>query len=282
MPSSIFDMSNPQDTGAPNERSHEFTVELNASADDVWRALSEAAELIKWFAPEARVEPGEGGKIYLSWGPGMEGASEISAWKPGEHLGTRMPAGSPEAPRVQAVDYYIENRDGRTVLRLVHSGFSADAKFDDEFESTHHGWLTFLAMLRHAVEQKAGVPAATCFQNIFVKVPRAAIWNRLTGPDGLNLESEKQEDGGSYRARLLDREISGLFARMIPGKSFSLIVDEMEGSVLSFFCEKWQQNGMLTVQAVLYGGMTSAKGTFDEVLTRFCDSLFPGEERMTF
>ena len=276
------DMSNHHYPGAPKERSHEFTVELNASADEVWRALSEAEGLIKWFAPEARVEPGEGGKIFLSWGPGMEGASEISAWKPGEHLGTLMPAGSPEAPRVQAVDYYIENRDGRTVLRLVHSGFSADAKFDDEFESTHHGWLTFLAMLRHAVEQKTGVPAATCFQNIFVKVPREEIWRRITGPDGLNLESGELEDGGSYRARFQDRAISGVFARMNAGKSFSLIVDEMAGSVLSFFCEKWQENGMLTVQAVLYGEHVSAKAVFDEEVGRFCNLLFPEEDRMTF
>lgn len=44
-------------------RSAGGTVEIEAPIERVWRALTEAAELERWFPLEARVEPGEGGSI---------------------------------------------------------------------------------------------------------------------------------------------------------------------------------------------------------------------------
>ena len=51
---------------------------VHASLDAVWRALTEADELRRWFPVDARVSPGVGGSIWLSWGDGAEGEAPIT------------------------------------------------------------------------------------------------------------------------------------------------------------------------------------------------------------
>ncbi len=48
-------------------RSVERTIEIDAPVRDVWRALTDADELMRWFPLEARAEPGEGGSIWMRW-----------------------------------------------------------------------------------------------------------------------------------------------------------------------------------------------------------------------
>ena len=45
------------------ERKLEREVMLEAPVDKVWKALTDAQELKKWFPLEARVTPGAGGEI---------------------------------------------------------------------------------------------------------------------------------------------------------------------------------------------------------------------------
>lgn len=73
------------------QRSHETVVEIAAPAEAVWKAISEADEIMRWFAPQAKVEPGPdgsmvGGTMWLSWGAGVEGTSRIEIWEPGKRL----------------------------------------------------------------------------------------------------------------------------------------------------------------------------------------------------
>ena len=64
----------------------EREIMLNAPVEAVWKALTDPNELAKWFALSARVTPGRGGKIFLSWGPDCEGEAEIIAWEPNKNL----------------------------------------------------------------------------------------------------------------------------------------------------------------------------------------------------
>ena len=59
------------------DKKHEFQIELPASAEAVWDALTKPGEIVRWFTPAARIEPGRGGKLWLSWGDGSEGEHEI-------------------------------------------------------------------------------------------------------------------------------------------------------------------------------------------------------------
>src|SRR5215470_3717550 len=103
-------------------RKLDFSISMKTTQAELWKALTEAAEIQRWFAPEVRVTPGEGGSMWISWGEGIEGEAQIVAWEPGRRLVTRMGE--------RTVEYIIESNGAETVLRLVHSGFGPDASFD--------------------------------------------------------------------------------------------------------------------------------------------------------
>jgi uncharacterized protein YndB with AHSA1/START domain len=145
-------------------RSQEIIIEIKATPEEVFRAITEPSEIAKWFAPEARVDPRVGGEYFFSWGPGMEGSTTISAWEPNAHFGTcserSVTYGGGGKPvdtgiaRKIAVDYYIEAAgDGVTRLRLVQSGFGPEAAWDDEFEAVKSGWKEFFQKLKAILEK---------------------------------------------------------------------------------------------------------------------------------
>src|SRR5436189_5816676 len=116
-------------------------VRIKAPASAVWKALTDAEELVRWFPLDARVKPGVGGGIWVSWGPGMEGDGKISIWEPGRHLQQESKSMTGEP---LTLDYYIETEGGETVVRLVHSGFGEGAAWDDEYDSIDAGWGLYM------------------------------------------------------------------------------------------------------------------------------------------
>ena len=139
-------------------RSHENIIDIKTTPEKVFKAVTEPAEIKKWFGADARVEPRVGGEYTLIWGS-MESKSTISAWEPNAHFGKyserSKPYGGEDTGVTQrlGVDYYIESvGDGVTRLRLVQSGFGPDAAWDDEFESTKIGWAPYLQKLKEILE----------------------------------------------------------------------------------------------------------------------------------
>lgn len=160
---------------------NEITIE--ADAETVWRALTEGEELKRWFPLDARVTPGEGGAVWLSWGEGMDWEAPIEIWAPGQHLRTVDPP-----PSRVAVDYYIESRGGETVLRIVQSGFGADT-WDDELDTLTSGWRSFLANLRHYLERHRGEPRTMAhFRHPVVPLERREVYPRMLEIFGLSAD----------------------------------------------------------------------------------------------
>jgi len=54
------------------ERKLEREVMLEAPVDEVWKALTDAKELKKWFALDARVTRGAGGKSFCPGDPAVK------------------------------------------------------------------------------------------------------------------------------------------------------------------------------------------------------------------
>ena len=131
-------------------RDLEFQVELEGTAEEVWRLLTEGEGIRRWFAPESRVTPGVGGTVWLSWGPGMEGEAPITGWEPGQRFEWTESSGRVITFRLEAAD------GGKTILRLVHSGFGMDGSFDSEIDSTGNGWRSFLALLAWDLRTQRG------------------------------------------------------------------------------------------------------------------------------
>ncbi|MBV9493257.1 MAG: SRPBCC domain-containing protein [Acidobacteria bacterium] len=172
----------------------EAEVTIQATPEEVWRALTEGEELKRWFPLDARVRPGAGGAIWSSFSEGMEWESPITVWEPNRHLRT----GDVGGPETVAIDYYIEARGGETVLRLVHSGFGDDA-WDDELDTLNAGWASFLANLRHFLERHPGEPRTMAyFRHPAVKLDRPTAHQRVL--DALHL----RRDGDRYTSDLFE------------------------------------------------------------------------------
>ncbi len=160
-------------------------ISIDADAGTVWRAVSEGEEIKRWFCSDARVTPGAGGAVWMSFGEGMDWETPIEIWEPGRHLRTADPA-----PSKIAVDYFIESSGGETVLRIVHSGFAADA-WDDEIDTLNAGWRTFAANLKHYLERHRGQPRTfAAFRHPVVPLARNEAFPRMLDALGVTLVEE--------------------------------------------------------------------------------------------
>ena len=167
-------------------------VSIDADAETVWRAVTEGEEIKRWFCADARVTPGAGGAVWMSFGEGMDWEVPIEIWEPAQHLRTVDPP-----PSKLAVDYFIESKGGETVLRIVHSGFAADA-WDDEIDNLNAGWRTFAEILKHYLERHRGQPRTVAsYLHDPVPLPRSEIFPRMLDALGLTLVGEGERFTGS-------------------------------------------------------------------------------------
>jgi uncharacterized protein YndB with AHSA1/START domain len=186
---------------ADKPRVIETTLEIAAPVETVWKALTDARELERWFPLQARVTPGVGGEVFMSWGPPWEGGSRIEVWEENRRLRTR---GFLEHGDASAVEYTLEARGGKTVLRLVHSGFAKGSDWEDELVGgTERGWRYELRSLRHYLERHAGKDRQTLWPKAKVRGSAADVWKRLLGQDGFAREGsiEGLREGERYRVK---------------------------------------------------------------------------------
>lgn len=169
---------------ADETRSAGGEIRIDAPPDRVWRALTEAADLVRWFPLDAEVEPGEGGSVTLSWRNEFSATSAILEWEPGRHLRTGWGDWHGDGPG-QITDYRLEGRGGDTFLRVVTSGLPADASWDEWVEGTRLGWGFELRSLKRYLERHDGLERSVVYLRRRVDLPRREAWDRIVAPDAL-------------------------------------------------------------------------------------------------
>lgn len=235
------------------KRFYEFETVIDCTPEALWKAISDGAEIAKWFAPEARVEPGLGGKVWLSWGPGWEGTQKIEIWEPGRRMGVNHIRGdeSDEAPQAAsggavpvAVDFIIEGRGGQTVLRIVQSGFGAGSEWDGEVDSICRGWRIFTSQLKHYLEKFSGETAANVWLERCIEgLPNA--WRKLIGQSS-PLKFERRElwgapaVGSGFAVSAGGEELTGRIDFFGPSMEVGMVLDE-------------PAQGLMRLSAINYG-----------------------------
>jgi len=223
-------------------RSFEMQLEINAPVEAVWKALTDAHELTQWFPLNAKVKPGVGGNIWTSWGLPFEGESRIEIWEPNRRLKSGWPTWGAKNDEERArltVDYLLEGRDGKTILRLIHSGFSKDASWDKEYDGVSRGWSFELRGLRHYLENHRGKQRRVIWSKKVTDLPVVAAMSRVIGPAGQVLRGKidglKEDD--RYRLDLVgtDRHIEGVVATNIAPRNFSGTASNLNNAF--FRCE---------------------------------------------
>jgi uncharacterized protein YndB with AHSA1/START domain len=138
------------------DRTLDLTIDIDATLEEVWHALTTGEGIARWFAPYAAVTPGEGGSVSIGWDPKELWAQPITVWEPLRRMQTASEMPSPDGRMVRlAVDYYLEVQGGRVRVRLVHSGFD-DSSWDDYIDGLDAGWSFFLFNLKHSLERHRG------------------------------------------------------------------------------------------------------------------------------
>jgi uncharacterized protein YndB with AHSA1/START domain len=240
-------------------RSQQHTIGIAASPDAVWHALTSEEGLKRWFAPEAKVEPGEDGSIWVSWGAGAQGTARIAVWRPGEHLRTiddRPTQGSREAAQL-VVDYLIEARAGGgvTMLRLVHSGFGAGAEWDGEFDGVNQGWPLFLVILKHGLEHNADQPSAQMAPTHICALTPEAAMDRILGPQGFCAEGALKglAAGDRFRIRTADGDLMEGRIERAAWPHMVATVDNWNQAMLALFADPHRGQTLVTLMLVTYG-----------------------------
>jgi uncharacterized protein YndB with AHSA1/START domain len=218
-----------------DRRTIERTIEIDASADAVWKALSEARELVRWFPLQAETEPREGGRYWMSWGGAFEATSVIEIFEPGKHLRTTWPSGHKdgEKPAQLAVDYHLEGRGGGTVLRLVHSGFGRGASWDEEYEGVQNGWAFELRSLRHYLENHRGHDRHAVFvvgPNTDLDGPE--VWRRVVTEGFGNADPAALHEGDRYSFPVGEGAVfEGTVLDHKPGRQLAMTVDGLDNGI---------------------------------------------------
>jgi len=165
-------------------RGHENRLEIDAPLQAVWDALTKGAELTRWMANEAR-DAAAGGRFHVSWSEHGAIDSPITIFEPLKHL--RCEDTPPGAAVAFATDYFLEGKGGKTVLRIVTSGFSMDSKWDGEFDAIAQGWGYFIRNLRFYLERFRGKPCKTIGFPVTQMLPREEAFAKFAAALGLDL-----------------------------------------------------------------------------------------------
>lgn len=133
----------------------ERTLELSAEPARVWSALTETAELIKWFPAEAEFDLRPGGEGWFAWPEHGRFALRVETVEPPLRLAWRWARDRDVAiddGRSTLVEWTLEPReDGGTRLSLRESGFARD----EDRRGNEEGWTEELAELESLLASPA-------------------------------------------------------------------------------------------------------------------------------
>ncbi|MEZ5288198.1 MAG: SRPBCC domain-containing protein [Vicinamibacterales bacterium] len=238
------------------DRTIDLTVDIDATLDEVWQALTTGEGIARWFAPLAAVTPGEGGSVSVGWDPNEMWTQPITAWEPGRRMQTasEMPTDGGRVVRL-AVDYYLEALDGgRVRVRLVHSGFDDSASWDGYIDGLDAGWTYFLFNLKHAIERHRGIARRQLSARFRTSAPPGQV-HPVYGATGLQVTPavDGLRAGDACRLTLGGVEVEAAVAVRRPDRTTAFLVPAWNDGLLFVEREGMKDTHTLGVWLSLYG-----------------------------
>lgn len=243
-------MSDQQNAGRkysqPAGRNFETSIEIDAPPEIVWKALTDAAELARWFPLEARVKPGVGGSVWISWGAECQGEAPITAWDPPHHFQWTETMPSPADPSKSVpilIDYKLEGRGGKTILRFVHSGMGNEDAWDGYLDSITRGWKFELRGLRNYVTHHLGRDRRVLWVRQPCKLAVEDVARRVIGEEGRVLRGKLAglREGDPYRLErvAVGGHLEGVIQVNSLPRSLAATVTNLNDSYLRFEIEDY-------------------------------------------
>jgi uncharacterized protein YndB with AHSA1/START domain len=247
-------------------RTLEYEIVLDGTPEEVWKLLSTADGITRWFAPEARAGDG---KVWISWGPGMEGEGTVHLSEPGKSFGWIE-----NGPHPKTVEFYLEGEGGKTKLRLVQSGLGEGSDFDAEYDAVNGGWRTFIGAMAHGLRHHPRSPHQQVAKMTMVKGKREDIVAKASTVLGFPMHLQALAVGAQFAAELpgLGR-IEG--ERLDPDKAgyFLLTLDNWDKSAVGLFFEVFGDSLAVTQQWFLFGAGREKAEALREALPKWLEQL---------
>ena len=140
----------------PDDRPYEQTVSINASPETIFRALTSAAELQKWFPTRAQSDPRAGGQLTFSWDfadASQNGTqnSRFVDFVPNNKVSYTWDVGQTDA-KPTLVTFLITPKGAETEVSLAHTGFGPGAE-GEKLHDYHAGpWSFYMVNLKTYLE----------------------------------------------------------------------------------------------------------------------------------
>lgn len=146
-------------------RGYAHRVDITGTVPAVWRALTEAAHLRLWCAPDARMRAQPGGLFTASVDRVTQIEAHIDVFEPGRRLRLiYLPTpGLPASNTAIVADFIIEPAPppaGGVIVRVLGSGIPDGAAWDTQYKRMRVGWLAALSRLKVYVEKQMDTRAA--------------------------------------------------------------------------------------------------------------------------
>jgi uncharacterized protein YndB with AHSA1/START domain len=270
-------------------------IEVDAPIEKVWEAVATGEGLTRWYPLEAKVTPGVGGTMTVSWGEGMEGTQRITVWDPprryqiyGDAPGAPVPevsdqvsfeqwlAKNPTTMGPSVLDIILEARGGKTLVRLVHSGFVSGAQWEEEYwDSLEQGWPFMLAGLFHYLKYHPGKPRIVGWPMRTVAVDYDEAWQRMAGPGGLGFDLQSLRVGQRFSLKTAAGiPLEGVVQYVKPPK-LRAVIENMNNALLGVMIESCGGPVMVGLWLSAFGvpqkDVDSFRDRWNEVLAK----LFP-------
>jgi uncharacterized protein YndB with AHSA1/START domain len=222
-------------------------ISTNATPEQAWEAWADPKKIAQWFVDRASGEAKPGGVMTWFFDDfGFKLPYQVLEAKAGQSLLLKW--NPPQGPSV-IHEVRIERQGGKTVVRLIESGFQQGAEWDEQYEGVDSGWKSALRILGHYVENYFGRnrkvallvrPASFEYSDIrpyFFQADKLAMWLTRSGAMGNEGELSELElwDGGRLTGEVLavtKRELAASWHQMegaLEMKAFSMGPQRMLG-----------------------------------------------------
>jgi uncharacterized protein YndB with AHSA1/START domain len=127
----------------------ERVVTLPVSQERAWRAITEPAELSRWFMAFTIPELRAGADFTFEYQPGMSAPGRIEAVEPPRRFAYSWHPGSAPLEETTLVEFILEEIAGGTRLTLTETGFASlpAEMYEQAFRENTGGWAEMIGNL---------------------------------------------------------------------------------------------------------------------------------------
>ncbi|HUG27349.1 MAG TPA: SRPBCC domain-containing protein [Gemmatimonadales bacterium] len=157
-------------------------IYLDVSRREVWKALTDAVELQRWFALTARVVPGSTGRMDLIWPGGAGTRLRILAWTRHSHLRLQQVGEALDGP---ILDFQLRSTGTTTRMRVARESGPGPWPTTGPLSARDGEWEFTLIGFRHYLHHHRGADRSVVVASRCVPGNVRYAWAAMTGPGGL-------------------------------------------------------------------------------------------------